>query len=226
MVEQARARRRRQRLLRHAKDRREVQAHDGVRPEEGRGQAQLRRAAGVPSSGPCASGALHRSSTACSSAKVLKLDAGGPETREALKSRSHRRRRALHRQQRDPQGRGAPPRQQGSPARRQPGHGAAEGTRPRPRCSMSSTRCRRRSPPRHTARCRSRSASTTTIPPTSPPPSSPTTTSPDSRTRHRNFGITFSPQRRIVSSCWSWVSVPIWMRHITSSQPASSRRCT
>ena len=37
------------------------------------------------------------------------------------------------------------------------------------------------------------------------------------RHAYRNFGITFSPQRRIVSSCWSWVSVPIWMRHITSS---------
>ena len=42
----------------------------------------------------------------------------------------------------------------------------------------------------------------------------------------RKAGITVSPQRRIVSSCWSWVSVPIWMRHMTSSTPASARRFT
>ena len=42
----------------------------------------------------------------------------------------------------------------------------------------------------------------------------------------RKWGMTFSPHRRIVSSCWAWVSVPIWIRHITLSTPASARRCT
>ena len=43
---------------------------------------------------------------------------------------------------------------------------------------------------------------------------------PGSASRARKCGITCSPKIRIDSSISSWVSVPIWIRHITLSTPA------
>src|SRR5439155_16116220 len=42
----------------------------------------------------------------------------------------------------------------------------------------------------------------------------------------RKWGMTCSPQRRIVSMHAAWGTVPIWMRHMISSAPASTSRST
>ena len=75
---------------------REVQAHDRVRPEEGRRQAHVRRAARVRSTGRCASAARRRGSTACGSRRSRSSTPAAP--RPGLRSSPARRRRpALHR---------------------------------------------------------------------------------------------------------------------------------
>ena len=120
---------------------------------------------------------------------VKKLDIGRPDHRPGARGRRHRRRAAVHRQQRHPEGRGPAEGRQGPPARRQPGvpHARGQGdARPRSRWSTAS---RPSSPPPPTTRCRSPSARTRRTRPTRPPTSWTTATSPD---RGGTFSVVLS----------------------------------
>ena len=169
--EQAGARGRRQRLLRHQGHGQEVQAQEGVRPHQGR--AASSRSADRPSA---------RTRPLClgdTSQQLYGLEVqGGQEARRrrpdhgpGARGRRHRRRPPLHRQQRDPEGRGAAHRRQGPAAGRQPGVPDPQGQGHAGDAEDRSTRSRRSSPPRPTTRCRSTSARTRKTRPTWPPPS-------------------------------------------------------